>query len=77
VVLYSSINSKGPDHRQRVLHRNQEKADPFKEEKVLFHQDNAPCHESIKPTPKLHELGYEFLPHPLYSPDLAPSDIFC
>jgi [histone H3]-lysine36 N-dimethyltransferase SETMAR len=22
----------------------------------------------------LHELGYELLPHPQYSPDLAPSD---
>ncbi|VDM13837.1 unnamed protein product [Wuchereria bancrofti] len=25
---------------------------------------------------KLHELGYELLPHPLYSPDLTPSDYF-
>jgi [histone H3]-lysine36 N-dimethyltransferase SETMAR len=24
----------------------------------------------------LHELGYELLPHPPYSPDLAPSDFF-
>lgn len=23
---------------------------------------------------KLHELGFELLPHPPYSPDLAPSD---
>jgi [histone H3]-lysine36 N-dimethyltransferase SETMAR len=41
---------------------------------VLFHQDNAPCHKSIKTTAKWHELGYELLFHPPYSPDLAPSD---
>jgi [histone H3]-lysine36 N-dimethyltransferase SETMAR len=39
-------------------------------------KDNALCHKSIKMTAKLHELGYELLPHPLYSPDLAPSDLF-
>lgn len=44
--------------------------------KVRFHQDNAPCHKSMKTMAKLHELGYELLPHPPYSPDLAPSDYF-
>jgi hypothetical protein len=39
-------------------------------------KDNALCHKSIKMTAKLHELGYELLPHPPYSPDLAPSDLF-
>jgi [histone H3]-lysine36 N-dimethyltransferase SETMAR len=43
----------------------------FKKKKVLFHQDNAPVHESIKTTAKLHELGYELLLYPPYSPDLA------
>jgi [histone H3]-lysine36 N-dimethyltransferase SETMAR len=43
---------------------------------VLFHQDNAPVHKSIKTTAKLHELGYKLLPHPPYSQDLAPSDLF-
>lgn len=40
----------------------------------LFHQDNAPCHKSIKTMAKLHELNFKFLPHPPYSPDLASSD---
>lgn len=44
--------------------------------KVLFHQDNAPCHKSMQTMAKLYELGYELLPHPPYSPDLAPSDYF-
>ena len=42
--------------------------------KFLFHQDNAPCHKSIKTMAKLHELNFELLPHSPYSPDLAPSD---
>jgi len=48
----------------------------LKKKKVLFHQDNALCHKSIKTMAKLHELGFELLPHPAYSPDLAPSDFF-
>jgi [histone H3]-lysine36 N-dimethyltransferase SETMAR len=36
---------------------------------------NALCHKSIKTTAKLHELGYELLPHQPYSPDLAPSEL--
>ena len=42
----------------------------MKKKKVLFHQDNAPCHKLIATMAKLHKL----LPHPPYSPDLAPSD---
>jgi hypothetical protein len=44
--------------------------------KVLFHQDNRLCHKSIKTTAKLHELGYELLPHSPYPRDLASSDLF-
>ena len=42
--------------------------------KILFHQDNAPCHKSLKTKAKLYELSFELLPHPPYSPDLVPSD---
>lgn len=41
--------------------------------KAKFHRDN---HQSMKTMAKLDELGYGLLPHPLYSPDLAPSDFF-
>ena len=44
----------------------------MQKEKVLFHQDNAPCHKSMKTMVKLNELSFELLTHPLYSPDLAP-----
>lgn len=42
--------------------------------KVLFHRDNAPAHKSLIAMGKIHELGFEVLPHPPYSPDLAPCD---
>lgn len=44
--------------------------------KVLFHQDNARVHTCVVTMAKIHELGYELLPHPAYSPDLAPCDYF-
>ena len=41
---------------------------------VLLHQDNAPVHTSRIAMEAVRECGYELLPHPPYSPDLAPSD---
>ena len=45
-------------------------------EKPLFQQDNAPVHKSMKTMVKLNDLRFELLPHPPYSPDLAPSDFY-
>ncbi|CAH2100850.1 unnamed protein product [Euphydryas editha] len=36
--------------------------------------DNARCHKSILTMAKIHELKFELLEHPPYSPDLAPRD---
>ncbi|KAJ8705419.1 hypothetical protein PYW08_012465 [Mythimna loreyi] len=44
--------------------------------KVLFHHDSAPVRTSAAAMAKLVELRYELLPHPPYSPDLAPCDFF-
>ena len=46
---------------------------------VNFHQDNARPHTSLVTRRKLLELGWEVMPYPPYSPDLAPSDyhLFC
>ena len=44
------------------------------EEKVLFCQDNALCHKSTATIAKLHEFHFDLLPHPPYSPDLAPNN---
>nr|XP_033783950.1 histone-lysine N-methyltransferase SETMAR-like [Geotrypetes seraphini] len=43
---------------------------------VLLHQDNAPAHTSTIVMVKLHELRFKLIPHPPYSPDLAPCDFF-
>jgi len=41
---------------------------------VLFLHDNAPAHRALAAQKKLAYLGFHFLDHPPYSPDLAPSD---
>ena len=44
---------------------------------VLLQQDNAPAHRAKLTQQKIQELeGIELLPHPAYSPDLAPSDYY-
>lgn len=43
---------------------------------VLLQHDNASSHKCVAATSKAAELGFEILPHPAYSPDLAPSDFF-
>lgn len=43
--------------------------------RVLLQHDNAPAHRARLTQEKIQELeGIEVLPHPAYSPDLAPSD---
>ena len=38
--------------------------------------DNAPAHRARQAVETADQCGYEILPHPPYSPDLAPPD-FC
>lgn len=53
-----------------------EKRPKLSRKKVLFHQDNAPVHTSAIEMAKIHELGFELVPHAPYSPDLAPCDYY-
>ena len=49
----------------------------MKKKKVIFQQDNALCHKSIAAMAKLHELHFELLPQPPYSPNRAPENTGC
>ena len=41
-----------------------------------FHLDNTPVHNSILVTDYLTKMGIKIVPHPPYSPDLAPCDFW-
>jgi len=43
---------------------------------VLFLHDNVPAHRALATQKKLAYLGFHFLDHSPYSPDLAPSDYY-
>ena len=43
---------------------------------VLLQQDNARVHTCKVVMDTVERNGYELIPHPAYSPDLAPSDFF-
>ena len=48
----------------------------FKSGQWHFYQDNAPVHTSILVTDYLTKMGIKTVPHPPYSPDLDPCDIW-
>ena len=48
----------------------------FKSGQWHFHQDNAPVPNSILVTDYLTKMGIKTVPHPLYSPDIAPYDFW-
>lgn len=61
VKLRRALGEKRPGYEQR--HEN-----------LIFLHDNAPAHTSKLVQNYLDTLNWEVLPHPAYSPDLAPSD---
>ena len=48
----------------------------FKSGQWHFQQDNTPVHNSVLVTDYLSKMGFKTLPHPPYSPDLAPCDFW-
>ena len=44
--------------------------------KVLFSGQRTGSHLRNRNMAKIHELGFELIPHPTFSSDLAPCDIF-
>jgi histone-lysine N-methyltransferase SETMAR len=63
-----------PSLLTRLNEKIREKRPSFQKKKIFFYQDNAPAHKSVLAMGKLHNLHYELLEHPPYSPDLAPSN---
>ena len=63
---------------QRVKAAIEEKRSRLNNE-VLLQHDNARPHVAKMTKSVIEELGWEILPHPPYSPDLAPTDfhLFC
>ncbi|UYV80290.1 SETMAR, partial [Cordylochernes scorpioides] len=59
--LREALNEKRPEWRE-------------KHNKLILQHDNAPAHNSTMVKNTIKDLGWELLPHPPYSPDLAPSD---
>jgi len=60
IKLHRALREKRPHYQKR-------------HDKVIFLHDNAPSHTLIV-VQNLETLNWEVLPHPAYSPDLAPSD---
>jgi len=48
----------------------------LKDSQIKFHQDNARPHTAQKTREKIARYGWTLMPHPAYSPDLAPSDFY-
>ena len=48
----------------------------LKTKQILFYDDNALSHTLNIAQAKTHELGFESLSLPLYSPDLSPGDYY-
>ena len=58
----------------RLVDKIRKKWPHLKNKKLFFHDYIAPFHTLKISQARKHKLGFESLPHPLYSPDLAPSD---
>ena len=72
----SWVDSKGWKPSNATRNANCGKTTPNEEKKVLYHQDNVPCHKLIATMAKLHKLNFYLRPHPPYFPDLTPSDYY-
>ncbi|GFX38105.1 ligand-gated ion channel 4 [Trichonephila clavipes] len=72
------INSEVYCHQLEKLNDalQQKRSELINRKGVVFHQDNARPHTSLVTRQKLLQLEWDTMPHPPYSPDLAPSDYY-
>lgn len=78
-LLKPSETVTGDRYRQQLLNLNQaisSKRPQYgqRHDKIILQHDNARPHVAIGVKETLKRLGWEILPHPPYSPDIAPSD---
>ncbi|GFY08396.1 histone-lysine N-methyltransferase SETMAR [Trichonephila clavipes] len=72
----ATINSEVYCHQLDKLNEalQQKRSELINRKGVVFHQDNARPPTSLVTRQKLLQLEWDTMPHPPYSPDLAPSD---
>ncbi|GFW37561.1 histone-lysine N-methyltransferase SETMAR [Trichonephila clavipes] len=72
--------SKADIHQKKLDKLNdalqQKRSELINRKGVVFHQDNARSHTSLVTRQKLLQLEWDTMPHPPYSPDLAPLDYY-
>ena len=59
--------------RENVRRKRPQK---WQNQNLIIHHDNAPAHRSFKVSQFLAKNNMTVIPHPPYSPDLAPCDFF-
>ncbi|GFV66223.1 histone-lysine N-methyltransferase SETMAR [Trichonephila clavipes] len=73
-TINSEVYCHQPDKLNDAL--QQKRSELINRKGVVFHQDNAGPHTSLVTRQKLLQLEWDTMPHPPYSPDLAPSDYY-
>ena len=74
ITINSEVNWNQLDKLSDAL--KEKKSELVNRNGEVFHQDNARAHTSLITRQKLLQLEWDVLPHPPYSPDLAPSDYY-
>ena len=73
-----TVNADFYCHVLRRLRENVQRKRPqkWRNQNLIIHHDNAPAHRSFKVSQFLAKNNMTVIPHPPYSPDLAPCDFF-